>query len=268
MTRFENLMADNTRRMNGNVQAALYHTFESMITDRGLVSNPEFFLPPNEYDIVGGIADSIAGETALISASNWTYDSDVDWSEIEHLIKKGERFLQSCTEFSSGFPSDLDVLKDNFTRLSQHNNLAETTLLVILCAGRVKDSDKMRARNSDLRTEIVDLNEFNGQSEVPSLNVNFQDFGELPQLIPARNNAEDHEVHMGVIPGETLAKLYDRFGIPLLDGNVRHFLGQVGPNKGIAQTIIDEPERFCSYNNGITVVAEGADIVQGIKFKS
>ena len=58
MTRFENLMADNTRRMNGNVQAALYHTFESTITDRGLVSNPEFFLPPNEYDIVGGIADS------------------------------------------------------------------------------------------------------------------------------------------------------------------------------------------------------------------
>ena len=68
---------------------------------------------------------------------------------------------------------------------------------------------------------------------------------------------------MGVIPGETLAKLYDRVGIPLLDGNVRHFLGQVGPNKGIAQTIIDEPERFCSYNNGITVVAEGANIVDG-----
>ena len=95
------------------------------------------------------------------------------------------------------------------------------------------------------------------------LNVNFDSFGELPQLISARNNAADHEVYMGVIAGETLAKLYDRFGIPLLDGNVRHFLGQVGPNKGIAQTIIDEPERFCSYNNGITVVAEGAEISGG-----
>jgi hypothetical protein len=263
MTRFEELMADNIRRMNGNKQAALYHTFEAMITDRGLVSNPEFFLPPNEYDIVGGIADSVAGETALISASNCAYDSDVDWSEIEKLIGKGKNFLQSCTEYSSGFPSDLDVLRDNFTRLSRQNNLVETTLLVILCAGRVTDSDKMRARNSDLRTEIIDLNEFNGQSEVSSLNVNFLDFGELPELISARNNASDHKVHMGVIPGLTLAKLYDRFGIPLLDGNVRHFLGQVGPNKGIAQTIIDEPERFCSYNNGITVVAEGAEIVDG-----
>lgn len=263
MTRFEDLMADNTRRMNGNIQAALYHTFESTITDRGLVSNPEFFLPPNEYDIVGGIADSASGETALVSAANTTYDSEMEWGEIENLIQKGKKFLESCTQYSSGFPSDLEVLRDSFTRVSQHDNLAETTLLVILSAGRVKDSDKMLARNSELRTEIIDLNELNGQSEVSSLNINFQEFGELPQLISARNNAEDHEVHMGVIPGETLAKLYDRIGIPLLDGNVRHFLGQVGPNKGIAQTIIDEPERFCSYNNGITVVAEGANIVDG-----
>ena len=132
MTRFEELMGDNIRRMNGNKQAALYHTFEAMITDRGLVSNPEFFLPPNEYDIVGGIADSVAGETALISASNCIYDSDVNWSVIENLIGKGKHFLQSCTEYSSGFPSDLDVLRDNFTRLSRQNNLVETTLLVIL----------------------------------------------------------------------------------------------------------------------------------------
>jgi len=54
MTRFEKSMDANLERMNGNQQAALYHTFEDMITERGLVSNPEFFLPPNEYNIVGG----------------------------------------------------------------------------------------------------------------------------------------------------------------------------------------------------------------------
>ena len=259
MTRFENSIDANMKRMNGNRQAALYHTFEDMITDRGLVSNPEFFLPPNEYSIVGGIADN--SEVALISASDCAFDSDVDWYTIENLISKARAFLQSCTDYSTGHPSNLDILRDNFTSLSESDR--RTTLLVILTAGRVPDSVKVRARENELRTEIVDLNEYTGQSEESLLNVNFESFGELPQLISARNNAADHEVYMGVIAGETLAKLYDRFGIPLLDGNVRHFLGQVGPNKGIAQTIIDEPERFCSYNNGITVVAEGAEISGG-----
>jgi hypothetical protein len=261
MSRFEKSMDANLERMNGNQQAALYHTFEDMITERGLVSNPEFFLPPNEYNIVGGIADSTVGEIALISASDCIYDSDVSWDNIEKLISKATAFLQTCTNYSTGHPSNLDVLRDNFTSLSESDK--QTTLLVILSSGRVPDSVKVKARKNELRTEIVDLNEYNGQSEESLLSVNFHDFGDLPQLIPARNNAPDHEVYMGVIPGETLAKLYDRFGIPLLDGNVRHFLGQVGPNKGIAQTIIDEPERFCSYNNGITVVAEGAEINAG-----
>ena len=67
------------------------------------------------------------------------------------------------------------------------------------------------------------------------------ELGSEPQVIHARNDAEDHEVYMGEVSGITLAKLYERFGIPLLDGNVRHFLGQVGPNKGIAQTLEESP---------------------------
>jgi len=256
-------MISNIERMNGNKEAALYHTFESLITDRGLISDPEFFLPPNDYDIVGGVVDSEGGETALIAALDVNEGDSVEWSEILSVITKSESFLTSCSDYSSGNPTNLDVLRDNFVRISDRFSLLDNTLLVILTAGKVSDSVKMEARNYSLRTEIVDLNEYLGQSEVSSLDISFSDFGALPQLISAQNNAEDHEVYLGVIPGLTLAELYNRFGIPLLDGNVRHFLGQVGPNKGIAQTIIEEPERFCSYNNGITVVAEDATIVDG-----
>ena len=144
MTRFKKSMDANLERMNGNQQAALYHTFEDMITERGLVSNPEFFLPPNEYNIVGGIADSSVGEIALISASDCIYDSDVSWDKIEKLISKATAFLQTCTNYSTGHPSNLDVLRDNFTSLSESDK--QTTLLVILSSGRVPDSVKMKAR--------------------------------------------------------------------------------------------------------------------------
>ena len=134
------------------------------------------------------------------------------------------------------------------------------TTLILLTPGRVGGSSKEQARTLDLRTEIMDLDEFLQVSEHSLLNIMFSELGQPPQVIHARNDADDHEVFMGVMSGTTLAKLYERFGIPLLDGNVRHFLGQVGPNRGIAETLEESPEHFCSYNNGITMVAEEATI--------
>ena len=45
MSRFSEDFTDHLSRLNGNTQAAIYHVFEQQLTDRGLVSEPEFFLP-------------------------------------------------------------------------------------------------------------------------------------------------------------------------------------------------------------------------------
>ena len=42
------------------------------------------------------------------------------------------------------------------------------------------------------------------------------------------------------------------------------FLAEVGPNKGIAQNIRGKSEHFCSYNNGITMVAEDTRISSNV----
>ena len=47
----------------------------------------------------------------------------------------------------------------------------------------------------------------------------------------------------------------------IVERNVRVFLSQrVKVNKGIRDTIRHEPNLFCAYNNGITVVAESVNI--------
>lgn len=59
------------------------------------------------------------------------------------------------------------------------------------------------------------------------------------------------------MPGTLVAELYGEYGERLLEQNVRTFLQFRGNvNKGIRNTIQNEPEMFFAYNNGLTATAE------------
>jgi len=93
------------------------------------------------------------------------------------------------------------------------------------------------------------------------LEIDFTEFvkGGLPCL--RASQTDDYEGYLCVIPGGALAKLYDRYGSRLLEGNVRAFLNTtVKVNRGIQATIRKEPDRFFIYNNGISATATLADV--------
>lgn len=77
------------------------------------------------------------------------------------------------------------------------------------------------------------------------------------------NTSDKYSVYLAIINGELLASLYDEFRDRLLEKNVRSFL-QVkgGVNKGIRDTLREEPDMFLAYNNGISVTAESVEIVR------
>lgn len=82
----------------------------------------------------------------------------------------------------------------------------------------------------------------------------------------------DYDAYMGIVPGRFLAELYLKYGSKLLQGNVRAFLSIRGKvNKGIRDTIINHPNNFFTYNNGIAIVARSigfsADGTKIIHFK-
>lgn len=92
------------------------------------------------------------------------------------------------------------------------------------------------------------------------------DFEEKYQTtIPCIENctSNKYSVYLAIINGELLAALYNEFRDRLLEKNVRSFL-QVkgGVNKGIRDTLRDEPDMFLAYNNGISVTAESVEIVR------
>ena len=83
------------------------------------------------------------------------------------------------------------------------------------------------------------------------------DFGGPLLILPAHLDGAGYEAYLAAVPGSQLAAIYDRWGARLLEQNVRCFLqARSKVNKGIRNTIQNDPKMFFAYNNGITATAE------------
>lgn len=100
-----------------------------------------------------------------------------------------------------------------------------------------------------------------------NLVIDFQkDFGGSVPLLAASGSEASLESYLAVIPGPQLAAIYDRWGPRLLEANVRSFLQARGKvNRGIRDTIRDEPHMFFSYNNGLSATADSVEVEKGDK---
>lgn len=98
-----------------------------------------------------------------------------------------------------------------------------------------------------------------------ALDIDFrEEFGRGLSCLPAHLGSSAYQSFLIVMPGQTLAKLYGKHGARLLEQNVRSFLQARGKvNKGIRATILNEPEMFFAYNNGITATAQEVDTELG-----
>ena len=95
-----------------------------------------------------------------------------------------------------------------------------------------------------------------------SIDIDFlQMFGEALPCVVAPQGWADYSTHLAIVPGPVLAQIYDEYGTRLLERNVRAFLQTRGKvNQGIRNTILNEPERFLAYNNGISATASGVTV--------
>lgn len=85
----------------------------------------------------------------------------------------------------------------------------------------------------------------------------------LPCL-PAASSDAMTKSYLAVIPGRLLADVFNEFGSQLLESNVRTFLSARGKvNRGIQRTLASSPEKFLSFNNGLTTTATGLTVTDG-----
>ena len=95
------------------------------------------------------------------------------------------------------------------------------------------------------------------------IEIDFNDYlqGGIPCL-PANNTSQNNECrsYLCTVPGNVIADLYDEYGSRLLEGNVRAFLGRRGVNKAIRNTVLNEPDMFFVYNNGLAATVTEAEV--------
>ncbi len=80
---------------------------------------------------------------------------------------------------------------------------------------------------------------------------------------------EYFESYLCVFPGDIISNLYKEFSTRMLEKNVRSFLQfpKRGVNSGMKDTIIDNPEKFIAFNNGLTITSTGKELTEsGGKF--
>lgn len=88
----------------------------------------------------------------------------------------------------------------------------------------------------------------------------------IPCVLAEMTGNTDYDAYLAIVPGKFLSDVYYDHGSRLLEGNVRAFLSTRGNiNKNIRRTILEEPEKFFTYNNGIATTAKKIGLTQNEK---
>ncbi|THV24477.1 AIPR family protein [Glycomyces paridis] len=96
-----------------------------------------------------------------------------------------------------------------------------------------------------------------GMSEPPiSLKVNFAALATDTEDLP-------HEIYFGTVTAAEVARWYDLHREQLFRRNIRGALGRTTVNQSIRTTLIERPEHFWDFNNGITMIAQSGSIDAG-----
>jgi hypothetical protein len=168
------------------------------------------------------------------------------------------RLAATVDESIDAYPLILTI-QENYEKLEQIR-------IYVLTDGQAR-SKAFRAREVNGKTvklEVMDIERLHRHwsegKPRDELVVNFEDISgtALPCVyVPSEESGYDYA--LTVLPGEALRYIYEKYGARLLEANVRSFLSATGKvNKGIRDTLRDNPERFMAYNNGIVLVADEA----------
>ncbi|HFQ5062922.1 TPA: AIPR family protein [Vibrio vulnificus] len=228
---------------------------------------------PAQIDGYGGDPRENEGILSLILC-DFTLDRDIRLLHKDHVQRLSQKlfrflnaslddqFRKKLEETSPGF-GVADLIKATW-------NSVEKVKLIIATNG------DYRARADATSFDVIDdkpitlsiwdikrLKRFMEQGLVRADSViNFKDdFGGGIPILKASGGSYALESYLAVIPGKQLAEIYDKWGPRLLEANVRSFLQVRGKvNKGIRDTIRDEPHMFFSYNNGLSATADSIEI--------
>lgn len=224
---------------------------------------------------VDGYAFDEADGSVRVVIANFTGGAKAE--TVTQTSAKGEysKLVGFIEEALSGnddhLPASEDPATDFAELLKSHQAAISRFRLYLVTDGvmsdRIRDWPEADIGGIPAEFHIWDIGRFHAaissRSGREALEVNFAEIvdGGIPCLQASLNQSR-YSGYLCVIPGHTLAQIYDTYGSRLLEGNVRSFLGKTGKvNKAIRETVLRNPEMFFAFNNGIAATATSVELV-------
>lgn len=165
-------------------------------------------------------------------------------------------------------PSNTDA-SDLARQIERDANRINSIRLIILTDGVAPDplprDEEWSGRTIEHDAfDIIRLQRILGQGETRSdIKVNLRQLTGAPlPCLHLKPEAGGYQAYLSVVPGDLLSRIYQRYGVQLLELNVRAFLGIQGRksvNAELRKTIAEQPSMFLAFNNGLVATVD--DIV-------
>ncbi|MGM5031159.1 AIPR family protein [Tardiphaga sp. 803_E3_N1_3] len=192
-------------------------------------------------------------------------------AEITKAFERAIRFVNACIEGLAAQlePSNSDA--SDLARLIEAQGATLASVRIVLLTNGIVDkaagSTDWRDRKVEFDTyDIARLQRILGEGETRAdIDVDLQALtGNPVACLHAPSPAGEYDAYLTVLPGEVLSRIYDKYGVRLLELNVRAFLGLQGRksvNAELRRTIAEQPAMFLAYNNGIVATVDDLEIV-------
>jgi hypothetical protein len=225
------------------------------------------------YQADGYAIDQERGELHLVVCDFRArpYLETLNQAEIDSLFRRAERFVDYALKGTL-----LDQLEETSPEFEASYPIHENASLIARVRLIIFSNARLTARKKTVESKqvgqrtftynLLDFTRFNdivesrGAGEPIEIRLEELDARPLP-CIKAHTEGSDYQAYLVVLPGEVLAEIYGRYGPRLLEQNVRTFLqARTKVNRGLIETVINAPEMFFAYNNGLTATAAGVSL--------
>ena len=193
--------------------------------------------------------------------------SSLTKTDMDKSFSRMLRFFEACRDKNIAYELDesMPVTSLAWEIKDVGQRIKKVQLILVANAAlskRIKEIPDSKTGDSVVSFEVWDIGRLlrieqsgSGKDEIE---IDFTEFDSKGiHCLPAYGSNESVKSYLLAIPGTILADLYEKYGERLLEQNVRTFLQFRGNvNKGIRNTIQNEPQMFFSYNNGISATAE------------
>lgn len=231
--------------------------------------------PKNTKLIIDGYAFDAVDKSCVILLSDFSNSDQVETltaSDIDRLYNNMRYLVEAALsgyiidnkfeESSTGFSFAVEA-----NRLFNNGEISKFRFYILTdkkLSERVKNIQKSPIAGKKVDLNAWDISRFfqlysssQGKEEI-EIDSSALVGGGIPFV--SATDGEDYSAYLAVVPGQFLADTYLQYGSRLLEGNVRSFLSIRGKvNKAIRGTILQEPDMFFAYNNGIAATASAIE---------